>query len=798
MKLDSLITLFLIPFLLISIVLILDEDMQKITGYVAASTEENFVGSYSLNPSFKSYTDYNIGYEYEKVIEIIKNIVSYCTKQKDIEGCFKQKTDELGFKCENPQENKAFYEFFYDFVYKYKKCLGLKEDKVVCSFQLIDDSEETSLAASYRMIISDDDGKTKFELKTNIGTLLASETIETEGPFYTTFSSKDEKKTSHDIIIQLRYTDKKIQITDIYLLDQFDIKLAHIEETMLLYKSNNQLKFIEELEKSSFRIPDLNAIEVETTKGHKFCVKTGKRIYAYDDLDKTSKLRDIVYQVAVTYPGPRNPPPLKELKAEDKLKAEKSIVLKWNKPKLSDGTDFLDFSHFNVYCSKNSFKDSFGQIKLEGIPVPVKSDTNYDLWNAEFKKCGSDLIEDDVDYYFAITVVSNSGKEGKALIEAKAKSIDDLAPGIVELNLLNSNDEKEIPVVVPSGCITLPAAQDGTGFIKLNFNKPTLNEDGITEIKFNEEFDYYVHYGKTIPLENLDVCSDIKKCKAVKQGIGFYISEIFNKNSDINDAASNNKFKEGEKYCFTVVAKDSKGNVIKELKAPYIFEQPEQWKEIASKPVEEIQPTSTELYDIASEFILSNGYGVYEITPELIVAIAKVESSQRHCCMEAGKTSTSSCVKSNEKSCPSDRILSSGSSIGVMQIRYYSKEADEEKRLQQEVNDKAKKLCLGETIFDFDCNVKVGIDILKDKYVEYKDGCKSTPYYKSNDIKTYPTLIDSCNNCFSTLPPNNYYYQYRGIETAVRGYNGWGCNEPDFDRAYVEKVMKEYRIITES
>ena len=199
-------------------------------------------------------------------------------------------------------------------------------------------------------------------------------------------------------------------------------------------------------------------------------------------------------------------------------------------------------------------------------------------------------------------------------------------------------------------------------------------------------------------------------------------------------------------------------------------------------PVETISTVPEPLAKTASEFIQVSGLRFDGLTSELVSAIASIESSFKHCCVENNQGKGTKCTPSSDKSCDFDRLITSGSSYGIMQIKYNTNAS------KKEVNNLAGKYCEGKSINDYDCNVKVGIAILKAKYDAYKSGCKETSEYKSGDIKKYPTLINACNSCTSTID-GTLYSSYRNVEAAIRGYNGWGCDSR-FDRGYVEKVKR--------
>ena len=145
---------------------------------------------------------------------------------------------------------------------------------------------------------------------------------------------------------------------------------------------------------------------------------------------------------------------------------------------------------------------------------------------------------------------------------------------------------------------------------------------------------------------------------------------------------------------------------------------------------------------------------------DLISAISLVETQWRHCCAESGKNKASSCKPSEDTSCGADRILTSYAaskagyySIGMMQVQ--ANPANQELAKPP--------ICKpGQTIYDKECNILVGIKILKDNYEKYKNGISAK------------TLEQFC-------PQNQYpdryakYIKYRNDYAAIRAYNGWGC-----------------------
>ncbi len=165
------------------------------------------------------------------------------------------------------------------------------------------------------------------------------------------------------------------------------------------------------------------------------------------------------------------------------------------------------------------------------------------------------------------------------------------------------------------------------------------------------------------------------------------------------------------------------------------------------------------IYALSSQFENKN----------ILTAVATVESGLKHCCRDSGKTSFRECTPTDELSCPADRILNSGSSVGIMQINKINEGL-------------ASTACAsGQNIYHKECNIRIGMKILSDSYKKW--GTTGIP----------PTLVDKyCKD--STLAAK--YKGYRGWDAALRAYNGLGCSI-GADTDYVEKVNKAIQKVNE-
>lgn len=583
------------PIILVGLIIYVDY-YPIITGAVTAKPEENnIIGAYSISPSFKINADYNLQ-GYNAIKEKLDNVIDYCKNSEDMGQCFKDESKKRKWDC-NELKDEAI-DILHDFAEKFKECVNLEEDGVVCRFNFDDREIINRPIKIFDILLKNEASKIKAELREGANTL-ASAYIDSGNLVYTDFDNKNTaSKNLNSVRIMMDYSLKKPVIKDIFGIDDKSSRIP-LSKTLLLYKKNNIVKFVE-YPGSSFEapIPANKVIDLPRITGFKFCVKNDndKQVYAYDADDKTVKLRDIVYKFAVKFPNAVVPPPVKSLKAEDKLKAEKSIVLKWNKAKWDDGTDISDFDHYNIYCSKNQLQDdSTKEINLDNIKptMAVKSSTNknYDMWAADINKCEKDEIQDGFDYYFTVTSVTTAKKESKPLIIATAKSLDDLAPGIQKIVLINSDGLNERKL--SSACVVLPktSVSGVPGNIWAGFFAPEKNEDEITDIPQDEKLDYYLHFFKQGTLAaKLDDCKSLECVKlgyAPKDNPRGIQQELdlrtFNKFREIEKTG--NFFEEGQNYCFTIIAKDKNNNIIKNLNIPYKFDKPQQWIDLENQPV---------------------------------------------------------------------------------------------------------------------------------------------------------------------------------------------------------------------
>ncbi|MBU0536311.1 MAG: phosphodiester glycosidase family protein, partial [Nanoarchaeota archaeon] len=167
---------------------------------------------------------------------------------------------------------------------------------------------------------------------------------------------------------------------------------------------------------------------------YKFCVNSSKRVLYFDEqLQKTLK-RYVQYKFAIEFPDKIPPPQISNLKAEDKSKAESSIVFEWDAPKQGQ-TVVQDLNHYLIYCTDTDFvRDSGNNVILDGLKNPQRVSLGEDHIKVQAGYCAGAQLQDGKEYSFVVVPVDNSLNKGPGK-EIKATSIDDLAPGPVEITV---------------------------------------------------------------------------------------------------------------------------------------------------------------------------------------------------------------------------------------------------------------------------------------------------------------------------------------------------------------------------
>jgi len=435
----------MIPLLLASIIFYMD--FNSITGAVIASdSESKVIGTYSIMPSFRANIDYSLK-DYGDLNDKLRQMVYSCKDNQDKEGCIQKYLikNKLDWTCE-----KTDKDILDDFVDKFNECANLKNENAVCrlSFDERNYINDKTNDRDFEIIVAYDDSNVKAELTEN-GKLIAEGKIKTPGLLYTGFNDKDASvNNAEEIRLKLNYKDGMPTIKGFYAIKEDGAKID-LSKIILIYKSKDSVKFVDIGEESSFATPSAiyKLINLPKTKGMNFCAKTGKQVYAYDESDKAAKLRDIVYNFAVTFTVPP-PKPISNLEIK-KVKNTAAITMVWDKP------DDKNINSYSLYYSTEDFINkkmedikNNPEIKKNIIQIPTSEpkpiiidginpdECNFDSATKIYRCADYNLpllknrlywinsgkytdkyffiisdAKDDVDYYYAVTALNEDGEE---------------------------------------------------------------------------------------------------------------------------------------------------------------------------------------------------------------------------------------------------------------------------------------------------------------------------------------------------------------------------------------------------
>ncbi len=586
----------LIPLLAISLIAYTDKSPAIIGAVTAEQEQNNVIGSYSINPSFKAKIDYNLD-DYTIIKQTLDKIIDECKNSEHIGQCLRDKSTGLKWNCEEQKPNDEASAILFDFVDKFNECLNLEGSNLVCRFSF--DERKLENSPLYNIELSSEGGKINAKLKL-MSEILATAYIAQGGIFYADNYDNKKRKQADIASITIKYVGKKPNIYNAYAESSEDkSKINLIDEQksfesrnlLFLYKNTDefgysQVSFIDSQVQNSFRAPPPanNIIDLPKTKGIKFCAKTGKKVYAYDSSDNQVKLRDIVYKFAVTYPD-LPPQPLKNVEAFDKPKADKSILVKWENSSENNVAKYRIYfaeSRINVF-DKTATDDLKKNPKVIFVKdVELEPSVNFEgalapnecVFDYTSKKCGfstsneKNIPIENNKLYFSKS--SNSYIYGLVLPSDNTNyDIGITAVGRANNEINNKDESQKIPVVksiqsvddLPpdSGKIVSPSSIKYISSKQVMFTFlgiPSINIDGTVLNDFKE---YKVYYSKhpassqqIIELQNS--VSD-SKLNRLLSGIA-YSQEGNNFVIDISstDTAS------ADLYFFVIVAFDNAGN----------------------------------------------------------------------------------------------------------------------------------------------------------------------------------------------------------------------------------------------
>ncbi len=552
-------------------------------------------GSYYLNPSLTLARDYAFFLEYDGAIQRAKKIVSDCTQENNIEKCLTEKISTQKMGC-TPDD---YHEIFYNVLDPLFDCPTSDKEVAVCRLSLKNiNLKDAALQTTYLLQLSaqgEVTGALLGKAKNNADPLQSPSVFDyVPVPIsYVTYETRALPRELESVQIYFEIKNKMPVITLINAKtkDGTDIALSKFllykyQDTLSFITSESEPKFLEDVGKKNVAL-----INVPQKKAVSLCLPSSYEVSVYDVSDKKIAARPLIYTFAITYPAIQTPPPVEKIHVEDKQKAEGTLLISWEPPIQNP-----PIKKYNIYCRELEFDAAAdgGELNLNGV-LPVAEityaptdaslkDVYPDVWDADISTCLSkqnkiEKIIDGKTYYVTVVGVGEQQSVGSAKIYYEGISKDDLAAGPVEITL-SDNQNTKLSAQSASNCIVLPNSNGGVqGTVFVDVRPPEIYEEGTTIARPDPiQYTYYLHYAKNTPqLKNLDTCTQNRCVQTKNRRVSF------DRSTSIDVPADNNLFKEGERYCFTVVALDEQKNSISEMsivsgRAVYEFETPKQWE----------------------------------------------------------------------------------------------------------------------------------------------------------------------------------------------------------------------------
>ena len=542
METKDLVLLMLIPIILISLVIYTDKSPTIIGAVVnEPKKESNILGTYSINPSFKVKENYDLN-DYNKIKESLDIIIKCAEEGKDIETCINEvnKVNSLTWQLNC---DKGAEKFLYDFAEFYQDCFDSDDGNCLCRKNLELKKDEIQ----------------KYELANKIYRLRLVQNIQTQKTDITMISPVDlfyqikinGRSVWYPSEINVAYSDIFDYVIMIFKYESQKQGRYEVpdKKEFLLYKhqddniklvdfvkeEGNNLKYpnddvIVDSSKNPIDIKNLDNCNIKPKNIYKFCVtQNNYKVTAYDALDRQVKKRNPVIKFA-SYVPDLPPSPLKNIEIFDKPKAEKSVLIKWDKSHANDVVKYNIYygkSNLNLFEDKKTLfdikkKEGFNKKEIDTTktnPIELNqinlNSCEFDLTRkgCDYKTDKEDIIlekeklyyskeqnyyfyiltiEDGIDYDFSVTAVDKNGNEidnikDKLPIVTNKKSIDDLPP-----------DSGDIISVGVKPTYDGSTKQFTFSFVKL----PSKNIDDSELKDFKELKVYYKKYEKLDTSEN--------------------------------------------------------------------------------------------------------------------------------------------------------------------------------------------------------------------------------------------------------------------------------------------------------
>ncbi len=367
--------------------------------YTGTPLVPDIYGKHSFKSDFTTRIDYNLSV-YDTLVDFSKEIIHDC--KDNVQNCLNEKIENFNFHNDiTISDGCEDYQVYYDLIEGIKDCKNSAEKDCLCDINL-DLSSETE----------------------DVHIIFKGKNISLEEPIY----AHEDYKFGYDLSVisdkpsntrkNKDYMNYYVDVEDDGVKDYVGIETGMFDsfgsfltfgydkkvDDLIIYKdTNGLLTFVKEKDNKK----TCNLAKEKYT----LCAKTPYDLTLIGDgfSVEPSKIK-----FSLNLPD-RAPPSITGLNANDNLMENSSIVLNWN--------NFLrsvhDLDYYLIYCSKNSFGGSVGGKSYSHMVIP---ENEQDVQMA-IKECNGEPIENNIQYYFAVTAVDRGGNENKQVTEMITTSV---------------------------------------------------------------------------------------------------------------------------------------------------------------------------------------------------------------------------------------------------------------------------------------------------------------------------------------------------------------------------------------
>lgn len=401
-------------------------DENKITGFAAkdiAGTESDeyekasFYGVYSIAPNFRIKTDYNLNI-YDILRSQAENLMSKAinceaTTLKTLRQCIEENFPSgWSFSCDTGTKK-----ILYDFADNYQNCIDSTDNNCYCEYSLeynSNDIQRYNLEGEHEISLSEHDPNSAAVLSEKpVAGIFAMILFGNKCSWYPNRFSIEYGGSSLDNV-KFNFKDE-LAGTEHELTDLREITLyKHI-----LPSGKESIDFVKR-EGNKFIYPNGDEVSAPLRKCRSgrtfgFCYDSGKEYPVYDKEKGRSGIFNITYEFALYFKD-EPPKPLTGLEIKDNKKADKSVILKWNK------AEEADVVQYNIFYSQKSFiSESTDEIKgdqeINIIPISTES---ANLFAGRFYIVEGDINLENCEYAYSdkkclYKITTNEGEKLMAL-----------------------------------------------------------------------------------------------------------------------------------------------------------------------------------------------------------------------------------------------------------------------------------------------------------------------------------------------------------------------------------------------